>query len=110
MIWDNNIRDTGWKGRKNFIVNIKSDFHCVKSLRIQSFSGPYFHVIGLNTNQKTMDTDTFHTGFSLIDFGFLNVQKFKINAKKIQNIHTYNTLITHNCLDKGGIKKKEKQF
>ena len=57
--------------------------HCVKSVRIRSFSGPYFPTFGLNTEKygvsirtqskcgkirtrKTPNTDTFHavTAFS----------------------------------------------
>ena len=42
--------------------------HCVKSVRVQSFSGPYFPKFGLNIQsecgnirtRKTLDTDTFH--------------------------------------------------
>ena len=53
------------------------DWHCVKSIRIRSFSGPYFPAFGLNTERyevsfhiqsdyekirtrKTPNTDTFH--------------------------------------------------
>ena len=34
-----------------FMVAIKNNFtkHCVKSVRIRSFSGPYFPTFGLNT-------------------------------------------------------------
>ena len=28
------------------------DVHCMKSVRIQSFSGPYFHAFRPNTDQK----------------------------------------------------------
>ena len=51
-----------------------SNYHCVKSVRIRSFSGPYFPVFGLNPEislriqseywkiptRKTLNTDTFH--------------------------------------------------
>ena len=50
------------------------NIHCVKSVPIQSFSGPYFPAFGLNTEiyeynvgkygpetRKTQNTDTFHT-------------------------------------------------
>ena len=37
-------------GLQNFTVFI-GIFHCVKSARIQSFSGPYFPVFGLNTER-----------------------------------------------------------
>ena len=57
-----------------------SHFHCVKSVRIRSFSGPYFPAFGLNTERygvsfsiqsecgkirtsKTPHTDTFHAVF-----------------------------------------------
>ena len=39
--------------------------HCVKSVQIRSFSGPYFPVFGMNTGkygpEKTPYLDTFHT-------------------------------------------------
>ena len=58
-------------------------FHCVKSVRIQSFSSPYFPTFGLNTEwyevslciqseygkiqtRKTLKTDTFYTVFNII--------------------------------------------
>ena len=58
-----------WETRKIF-ANIAS--HCVKTVRIWSFSGPYFPTFGLNTGdtesecgkirtRKTPNTDTFNT-------------------------------------------------
>ena len=39
--------------------------HCVKSVQIRSFSGPYFPLFVLNTGkngpEKTPNLDTFHT-------------------------------------------------
>ena len=47
----------------------KTQFHCVKSVQIRSFSGPYFPVSVFNPNtgkygpQKTPYLYTFHTAF-----------------------------------------------
>ena len=54
-------------------------YHCVKSVRIRSYSGPYFPAFGLNTEDTvslriqsecgkirtriTPNTDTFHVGY-----------------------------------------------
>ena len=35
-----------WK--QNFTTCVKTEFHDTKSVRIRSFSGPYFHAFGLN--------------------------------------------------------------
>ena len=49
-------------GLRKFIINI----HCVKSVRIWSFSGPYFAAFGLNTERYRIshriqsNTDTFY--------------------------------------------------
>ena len=59
---------------------IRNDFHCMKSLQIRSFSGPYFPLFGLNTviysanlliqsefrEIKTLYLDTFYAVFSNI--------------------------------------------
>ena len=59
---------------------LRKDLHCVKSVRIRSFSGPYFPTIGTNTERyglllriqsecgelrtrKTPNMDTFHAVF-----------------------------------------------
>ena len=41
------------------------EFHCMKSVRIQSFSGPYFPTIecGITWTRKTPNTDTFYEVF-----------------------------------------------
>ena len=43
---------------------IRGNMHCVKSVKIRSFSGPYFPVFSLNTGkygpEKTPYLDTFH--------------------------------------------------
>ena len=36
------------------------NIHCTKSVRIWSFSGPYFPAFELNTDQKNSNMDTFH--------------------------------------------------
>ena len=37
------------------------ELHCVKSVRIPSFSGPHFPTFGLNTERYEVSfTDTFH--------------------------------------------------
>ena len=44
------------------------DFHCVKSVQIRSFFGPYFPAFGLNTDQEKLYLDTFHAVFKQVDF------------------------------------------
>ena len=36
-----------------------SIYHCVKSVQIRSFSGPYFHAFGFNTKVLKLHTQTF---------------------------------------------------
>ena len=36
---------TSWKRQ------FKGEYHCIKSVRIRSYSGPYFSVFGLNTER-----------------------------------------------------------
>ena len=62
----------------------KQQWHCVKSVRIWSYSGPYFPAFGLNTERYRMsiriqtkcgkmqtiitaNTDTFHAVWSMLD-------------------------------------------
>ena len=45
---------------KNVSVTLSGYLHCVKSVPMRSFSGHYSPALGLNTNQKTPNTDTFH--------------------------------------------------
>ena len=65
--------------------------HCVKSIRIRSFSGPYFSAFGLNTGKygpensalciqsecgkirtkKTPNTDTFHVASSKLVYSIV---------------------------------------
>ena len=61
-----------WQIKNNIFPKKKIEpKYCVKSVRIRSFSGPYFPAFGLNispysvrmrenTEQKTPNTDTFH--------------------------------------------------
>ena len=54
------------------LYSIQCENHCVKSVRMRYFSGPYFPALGLNTEKyfrsecgkiltrKTPNTDTFH--------------------------------------------------
>ena len=65
---------------KIVVFVIRNDFHCMKSLQIRSFSGPYFPLFGLNTviysanlliqsefrEIKTLYLDTFYAVFSNI--------------------------------------------
>ena len=44
--------------RKNKI-EILANAHCVKSVRIRSFTGPYFPGFGLNTDQKKAEYEHF---------------------------------------------------
>ena len=53
------------KALKQLAQNVPStwNYHCVKSVRIQSYSGPYFPTFGLNTPvimSVTLNTDTFY--------------------------------------------------
>ena len=43
--------------------------HCVKKVRIQNFSGPYFPAFGLIRIRKTSNTDTFHA-VSISNFNY----------------------------------------
>ena len=80
-----------WQLLMDYLISKFSNYHniwhCVKSVWIRSFSGPYFPVFGLNTEiysvnlriqsecgkiqtRKTQNTDTFYTvwfGISIID-------------------------------------------
>ena len=60
-----------WTFSVSLVSPLPENDHCVKSVRIRSFSGPYFPVFGLNTQlirskcgkmqtRKTPNTDTFH--------------------------------------------------
>ena len=49
-------------------------YHCMKSVCIGSFSGPYFLAFGLHTHQKTPNTDSFHAVYC-------NLIKHVINVK-----------------------------
>ena len=40
-----------WKSHHNQIIKM---FHCVKGVRIWSFSGPHFPIFGLNTERYTV--------------------------------------------------------
>ena len=40
---------------------MKQEYQCVKSVQIRSFSGPYFSVIGLNTDKKKLRIWTLST-------------------------------------------------
>ena len=37
------------------LFEVFRDYHCVKSVRIWRFSGPYFPTCGLNTDQKNSE-------------------------------------------------------
>ena len=71
------IKEYHYENRSNMIDVFLYLLHCVKSVRIRSFSGPYFPAFGLNTERygvslhiqsecgkirtrKTPITDTFH--------------------------------------------------
>ena len=38
-----------------FMVALRKSMQCVKSVRIRSFSGPYFPAFGQNTDQKNSE-------------------------------------------------------
>ena len=52
--------------------------HCVKSVRIRSFSGLYFSASGLNTDQKKSEYGHFLRSASLKR---INKYKLKFNSK-----------------------------
>ena len=55
-----------WKYVNNTKIN-----HCVKSVRIQSISGPYFSALGLNTDQKIFEYGHFlHSEYLLCNLAF----------------------------------------
>ena len=47
-------------------------FHCVKSVRIRSYSGPHFLTFGLNTDQNNSNADIFHAVFTLHVFRLIS--------------------------------------
>ena len=68
--------------QRNSIIDISKGLHCVKSVRIQSFSGPYFPALGLNT-----DTDTFHAvllGISTIITAYVSIIPIALKAIKVK--------------------------
>ena len=84
-----------WKGKSSSFSH--SDYHCVKSVRIRSYSGPYFPAFGLNTERYkvslriqsecgkirtriTRDTDTFHILYILA-----LLQRLKTSSKPFYN-------------------------
>ena len=42
---------------RHFYRSLIRDVHCVKSVGIRSYSGPYFLALGLNAVRKRADTD-----------------------------------------------------
>ena len=76
-----------WLERGNKRSSQRSIFHCVKSVRIRSYSGPHFPAFGLNTERYgvslciqsecgkmrtriTPNTDTFHAMFAFLYYNF----------------------------------------
>ena len=61
---DDKVEEAKYAAKKLFI-------HCVKSVRIRSFSGPYFPAFGLNTDQKNFEYGQFSRSVSnIINFLF----------------------------------------
>ena len=48
-----------------YFVNITADLHCIKSIRTQSFSSPYFSAFGLSTDQKNAEYGHFQADLDL---------------------------------------------
>ena len=46
------IRNWAEGNKSSSLVSEISDMHCVKSVRIRSYSSPYFPAFGLNTDQN----------------------------------------------------------
>ena len=80
FLWTNNKFDT------NVICFMLIEYnHCVKSVRIRSFSGRHFPAFGLYADQKiTPNTDTFHA---------VNGLQFVRIYKKITKCHKKNSYI-----------------
>ena len=67
--------------------------HCVKSVRIRSFSGPYFSAFGLNTDQKNSESRPFSRSVliqTLYKLKLQNLYKFKVQIH--QRINTWTSL------------------
>ena len=88
-MYDLRYKSTKWHNWQRITLSILllcfdivTKYHCLKNVRIQSFSGPYFPVFRLNTERhdvslriqsncrtirtkKTPNTDTFHAVFDL---------------------------------------------
>ena len=47
----NGNAERNWVNSKNFYCRYRVHFHCLKSVRILSFSGPYFPTFGLKTER-----------------------------------------------------------
>ena len=93
--------------KKISLLNRMQRHHCVKSVRIRSFSRPYFPAFGLNTEiqsecgkirtRKTPNTDIFHAAcnetFKNYSQKFCNIAlSFFIHAQVIRLISTYTHL------------------
>ena len=91
--------------------------HCVKSVRVWSFSAPYFFVFGLNTDRypvslhiqskcgkirgrKTPNTDTFYLLLTAVFISILKMVPFKNNGRLSEYV------ISHSCL----YNKQDKNF
>ena len=61
-----------WSVKSRTIIDLLlvlgSLLHCVKSVRIRSFSGPYFPAFGLNTNHKNSEYGHFLRGVTSHNF------------------------------------------
>ena len=74
-----------WQGSA-YAIEFAPNYHCVKGVRIRSFSGPYFPAFGLNTDRygviqryrKNSNTDTFHVVYGSNIFQMLFVIPQKI--------------------------------
>ena len=63
----------------NNINHIFPNYHCVKRVRIRSYSGPYFPVFGLNTDQNNPKYEYFLCSvFFLAEYILFHIQKVKV--------------------------------
>ena len=53
LVFSGKITKKGQNFRSCFLASIHLTKHCVKSVRIRSYSGPYFTAFGLNADQKS---------------------------------------------------------
>ena len=82
------------------VILKSSDYHCVKSVRIWSFCGPYFPAFG-----KTPNTDTFHAMYdkklqSMVDEGITNGAYTPTTDTMLNDLKNFQDFLHCNFKDK----------